>query len=179
LSYAIRKNNDFYLFFTENAIAIKFIGKELRFLGPDERSQALLLYKALKKRKSGMNKNIWIKSTPGIYIKKVNAFSEFLKEYLKVYNSKLYIMQNKSIQSFSNEVNYNINKQLPLKKEGTYIFAFDDISPFSFFQNLSNINLKDKEITNINLENIKKISDQILMLNYLMDSKNTREDNSI
>jgi len=47
LSYAIRKNNNLYLYFQNEHILIKFEGRTLRFVGPDERSQALLLEKAL------------------------------------------------------------------------------------------------------------------------------------
>ena len=50
LSYAIRKNNNVYFYFQRDHVLIKFDGKELRYLGPDERSQALLLEKALKKQ---------------------------------------------------------------------------------------------------------------------------------
>jgi len=176
LSYAIRKDNDFYLIFIENEIAIKFIGRELRFLGPDERSQALLLYKALKKRKPEMNKNIWIESTPGIYIKKGSDFNEVLKELISAKNSNLYIVQNQSTQSSSNRTNDFMSKQRLLEKQGIYIFSFDEISPSNLLQNCSYLNLKNETIPTINLKNIKKISDQILMLNYLLDVKNASED---
>ncbi|MFX1531798.1 MAG: hypothetical protein ACFFBC_11850, partial [Promethearchaeota archaeon] len=49
LSYSIRKNNNLYLYFQEENLLLSFIGKKLRYLGPDERSQALLLLKALTK----------------------------------------------------------------------------------------------------------------------------------
>ena len=42
LSYAIRKNNTLYLYFQEEKILIKFEGSNLRYLGPDDRSQSLL-----------------------------------------------------------------------------------------------------------------------------------------
>jgi len=57
LSYAIRKNNNLYLYFQKEKILIKFEGSRLRYLGPDERSQALLLKKAFEKNisKSKLN----------------------------------------------------------------------------------------------------------------------------
>jgi len=71
LSYAIRKNNSLYLYFQGEKILIKFEGSRLRYLGPDERSQALLLKKVLDKSIPFINSNgnKWIKSTPGIYFK--------------------------------------------------------------------------------------------------------------
>jgi hypothetical protein len=52
LSYSIRKENNLYLYFQKEHVLIKFEGKKLRYLGPDERSQALLLVKALNNYKS-------------------------------------------------------------------------------------------------------------------------------
>ena len=73
LSYSIRKNNNLFLFFQKRCILVKLNGDKLRYLGPDERSQALLLEKALVKgneEKNILNKD-WKKSTPGIYVRKV------------------------------------------------------------------------------------------------------------
>ncbi|MHA1764008.1 MAG: hypothetical protein ACTSYC_09685, partial [Promethearchaeota archaeon] len=47
LSYAIRKLNDLYLYFIEESLFLKFHGGELKYLGSDERSQAILLLKAI------------------------------------------------------------------------------------------------------------------------------------
>ena len=49
ISYYIRKENNLYFYIEEKHILIKFIGNELRYLGSDERSQALLLSKVLNK----------------------------------------------------------------------------------------------------------------------------------
>ncbi len=49
LSYSIRKDNNLLLYFQKEHILVSFIGEALRYLGPDERSQALLLEKALNK----------------------------------------------------------------------------------------------------------------------------------
>ena len=57
LSYAIRKNNNLFLYFQKEKILIKFEGSRLRYLGPDERSQAILLKKVLDKSISTINSN--------------------------------------------------------------------------------------------------------------------------
>lgn len=75
LSYAIRKDNNLYLYFQEDKVLIKFKGNELRYLGSDERSQALLLSKALNKVRQGVRveSKDWIESTPGIHVKKLKS----------------------------------------------------------------------------------------------------------
>ena len=72
LSYAIRKDNVLYLYFQKEHVLIKFEGQTLRFLGPDERSQAILIKKALNKiyEKFDNENNKWVKSTPGIFGKR-------------------------------------------------------------------------------------------------------------
>ena len=84
LSYAIRKKTNLYLYFQNKNVLIKFEGRSLRYLSSDERSQALLLQKALEKTTLYENPHTddWIKSTPGIYLKKFknpDAFILWLK----------------------------------------------------------------------------------------------------
>ena len=72
LSYTIRKENNLFLNFQSEGILIKFEGAKLRYLGPDERSQVLLLKKALDKVNLFKSTDIekWRKSTPGIFVRK-------------------------------------------------------------------------------------------------------------
>jgi len=70
LSYTIRKSNILYLYFHSDLKFIKLDGSKLRFLGSDERSQALLLLKALEKSSTLINEK-WERSTPGIYMMKL------------------------------------------------------------------------------------------------------------
>jgi len=70
LSYTIRKSNILYLYFHSDLKFIKLDGSKLRFLGSDERSQALLLLKALEKSNTLINEK-WERSTPGIYMMKL------------------------------------------------------------------------------------------------------------
>ena len=68
MSYSIRKENILFFYFQKKPVLIKFVGAELKFLGPDERSQALLLLKAFEKMaNTTIDYENWIKSTPGIY----------------------------------------------------------------------------------------------------------------
>ncbi|MHA1273017.1 MAG: hypothetical protein ACTSVV_04595 [Promethearchaeota archaeon] len=80
LSYAIRKQNNLYIFNLNQYYLIKFEGKSLRFLGSDERSQAILLRKALDKLKTIESKNYekWLRSTPGIFVNKLYRFNSFI-----------------------------------------------------------------------------------------------------
>jgi len=73
VSYTIRKNNNLYVYVEADHLFIKIEGKSLRYLGSDERSQALLLLRALMKIENYKNYNDqeWIESTPGICLKKV------------------------------------------------------------------------------------------------------------
>ena len=80
LSYAIRKQNILYLFIVQELALIKFDGIKLRYLGSDERSQALLLRKALDRLK---NLNItehdkWMRSTPGIYVRTFKNYKSYI-----------------------------------------------------------------------------------------------------
>ena len=71
LSYSIRKDNILYLFITKRNLIIKLDGRHLKYLGPDGRSQSLLLNKALDLSNQTFymeNQLDWIKSTPGIFI---------------------------------------------------------------------------------------------------------------
>lgn len=77
LSYAIRKENDFYIAIIQNQLIIKLIGNSLRYLGSDERSQAILLLKALEIQHA-IPHNKWIYSTPGIFIQKTINLDQFL-----------------------------------------------------------------------------------------------------
>ncbi len=72
-SYSIRKDNNLYIYINSIHILIKFEGNSLRYLGSDERSQALLLNKALDKINEAEKINFqgMQKSTPGIFVKRL------------------------------------------------------------------------------------------------------------
>ena len=60
---------------------MKYDGKKLRFLGSDERSQAILLNKALEKiiGNDKLQTQEWEKSTPGIFVKRLPSSSFILE----------------------------------------------------------------------------------------------------
>ena len=83
VSHDVRRNVKFYSIFLgepDPPKAIKIIGKEIKFLGPDERNIAGLIRKALSMKIS----KEWKKSTPGIYIAK-RGLKEILEELKKEY----------------------------------------------------------------------------------------------
>jgi len=78
LSNGIRHDAELYLVLLGNPDppkTIRFVGGELRYLNPDERSTAALVRTALMK-KCGAG---WMKSTPGIYIAK-KGFEDVVQE---------------------------------------------------------------------------------------------------
>jgi len=163
LSYAIRKNNNLYLYFQKEKVLIKFEGSRLRYLGPDERSQALLLRKALDKNTSNTNSigNKWIKSTPGIYSKSFLDDFSFV-DYLdsSVQDPIIFIYDEVDSMDKNNipEI-MNINSLENLRD----IFYIIPTYPFSEKNNsLTNIKL-------VTLSKIRSIQDKILYINYLID----------
>lgn len=83
LSYGLRKDVELYLILTgppKSPVCIKFIGKKLRYLNPDERSTAALIKHALLKCNDEE-----VESTPGIFVSHKSFFdviNEFQKEKL-------------------------------------------------------------------------------------------------
>jgi tRNA (pseudouridine54-N1)-methyltransferase len=78
LSNSIRQDVELYLVLLgqpEPPKTVKFVGSELRYLNPDERSTAALVRSALMKRCEGE----WARSTPGIYVAR-KGFDEILAE---------------------------------------------------------------------------------------------------
>ena len=170
LSYSIRKDNNLFIYFQKEYILICFIGNELRYLGPDERSQALLLEKALNKANEiDFNvKDGRTQSTPGIYALKFLDHHSFLG-----YISSLVI----------GNVHIIIDKEELIKKERD-IYARN--IKFEFFKDrnwfviptydnfIGNSKILDliKEMKNIkffSLSKIKQIENKILYINYLND----------
>ena len=167
ISYSIRKDNNLYIYLQNFHNLISFIGKKLRFLGPDERSQALLLYKALKiarKNKYLTEKRI-TESTPGIYVTKFLNDLDFIG-YMK-----------SKIRGFY----YNlIDREKPIKEQlvrPNLVEKLEDINNNNLYilaPHLENPNFSDliKEMKNIkvlSLSKIKSIENKILYINYSKD----------
>lgn len=172
LSYSIRKNNSLYLYFQKEHVLIKFEGKELRYLGPDERSQALLLEKVLRKVKSESNtkNDSWLKSTPGIFIKKfLNDFS-FMAFYKSIAIGTSFLIINNT------QIEEDIVDDLILNKQ---IFDIKDddffiIPTYTITQEISNIIelfKKSKNTKLLSFSKIKDVEDIILYINFKKDQQ--------
>ncbi|MHA1292779.1 MAG: hypothetical protein ACTSQJ_08955 [Promethearchaeota archaeon] len=182
LSYAIRKNNNLFLYFFKNLVIIKFSGKKLRFLSSDERSQAILLEKSLNKLNeplSGKNKD-WIESTPGIFIKKFENENSFifylnnlnLNQIIFVFNSihpthlpfLMHVFDYPKIKKFK-----NINNL----EDSLFIISVNHFEKKLLLELLKLIaSLFPSTLKNITLTTIKKIKapeDKILYINFQCD----------
>jgi len=170
LSYSIRKNNNFLIYFQNKHILITFLGQELRYLGPDERSQALLLEKAMKKAEGiefeDYNKRI--KSTPGIYVLKFadnNSFNTYLDLFI---SDEIYIIKEGIDSNHKKKVDdLFISSFYSSQDDTTFIILIDsklreDFDKFLKFKDNRNIKF-------LSLTKIKSIEDIILYLNFRRD----------
>jgi len=167
LSYSIRKNNNLYLYFESLQLLIKYEGKKLRFLGSDERSQAILLNKALEKINvdEKLKTQEWEKSTPGIFIKRLPNSGSIL-EYINniLHNKIVFIAEFENKDLYPDVINLD---DLDDMSEYCYILPYSKNSQSSlrFLQVIKeNYNLKY-----INLSNIKGIENKILYINFRID----------
>lgn len=173
LAYKIRKYVNFYIYIEESEILIKFEGKTLKYLGPDERSQSLLLEKALKISyyKKNISPMMFIKSTPGIFIKKVR-FKEFIENQENSQN--IYVInsfqeeQLKDIEVLFNTVKIEDNRN-------SIFICFLNYNPRKFNYYLPYLMCLKKnnilEGLNKKIENLP-CWDKILNINYYFDKIN-------
>ncbi len=172
LSYSIRKDNTFYLFIAKSNLIIKFDGKRLKYLGPDERSQSLLLNKALNlsNHTSMKIEASWIKSTPGIFIQ--NFPSE--QNLVNILNS----ITNKDLMFFNGDdlLITDFIKSSPenLKKLKTSLLTFPSyLNTHNYFEKIYQLN-KQKIVLNFKIPHVKKIEDKILYINFQIDRLNEK-----
>lgn len=152
LSYAIRKENEFYILINQKKLLLKLIGQNLRYLGSDERSQAILLLKALELEKT-IPYDMWIKSTPGIFIKKLIDL-EYLFSIINEKNIRAFIIDDK-----------NPNKIAAYKINNQDIIILDEFRDNNFIQ---------RQIGNferIALPNHYSLENKILYINYQLDQQ--------
>ncbi len=167
LSYSIRKNNNLYLYFESLQLLIKYGGKKLRFLGSDERSQALLLKRALEKINGDekVKTQEWEKSTPGIFVKRLSNSGSILENINNILHNKIVFNAEFEDKNLYPDV-INLD-DLDDMSEYCYIFPYSQNSQSSlrFLQVIKeNYNLKY-----INLSNIKGIENKILYINFRID----------
>jgi len=108
LSHNIREDTIFYSVHygaPNPPVALKFVGKELKRVSPDERSIALFIKKALEKNPI----KIWKKSTDGIYIAKKDFKELILEKKQNNYNIYYLHKEGKPIEDIFNNGNIDIN----------------------------------------------------------------------
>ncbi len=168
LSYAIRKLNNLYLYFIEESFFIRFKGEQLRYLGPDERSQAILLNKAINLYPSILEekRNNWRKSTPGIHVKRI---SDFFEEFNALFGEMMKFLILKNIHL--KETSINLEKELEEITRNSQKVLF--ILPFPEVEDETMILMKKLErITHVKIHKLSflsRVSDKILYINYQWD----------
>lgn len=172
ISYTIRKNNNFYLYIEADRLLIKIEGNSVRYLGSDERSQALLLLRAILKIEANENYNDreWIKSTPGIYIKKLPS-SDLILE--KINDNRIFIID---ISKEKDKQNVKYGENFDENSSQCYIFSFSQES-ISFLKFLQKVN-EECSLKSIDLSKIRGIENKILYINFLNDQRNYRKTDS-
>ncbi len=167
LSYSIRKDNNLYIYIEKFHNVIKFEGNTLRYLGPDERSQALLLSKALSFSFQMQIENVgsWKKSTPGIFIQKLSNTHNLIHFIHSLKKEHIILFHN------SNDLNSNfleIKRNALLKFRNSLLLFplnYDSIQNHEILQQLSD----SDHIISYKLPFIKEIENKILYINFQID----------
>jgi len=165
-SYSIRKNNNLYFYVDSPKILIKFEGNSLRYLGSDERSQALLLKKALEKleRLEKINGQKMQISTPGISVRRLLNRESILENINDLDYEKIIVINGEN--TYRNSI---FLEDLDNLSEYCYVFPF----PQNSQRLVDFLGIFDDKFNLIftNLSHIKGIEDKILYVNYLIDQK--------
>ena len=171
ISYTIRKDNNFYLYNETDHLFIKIEGKSVRYLGSDERSQALLLLRAFMKIENNENYNDreWIKSTPGIYVKKLPNSELILENINGNFIDNRIFITDISNENFKKNVKYGEN--IDENSSYCYLFSFSQES-ITFLKFLQKVN-EECSLKNIDLSKIRGIENKILYVNFLYDHRIT------
>ncbi|NVM18961.1 MAG: hypothetical protein HWN80_14700 [Candidatus Lokiarchaeota archaeon] len=168
-SYSIRKDNNLYIYIDSTHILIKFKGNSLRYLGSDERSQALLLKRALDKLNGveAIKSQRMQKSTPGIFVKRLLNGESILENIIDLYNDKIIVINEFEKENMQSDI---INlEELDNLREYCYIFHF----PQNLRSLVDFLRLIDEKykLKYANLSNIKGVENKILYVNFLIDQK--------
>jgi len=174
LSYSIRKSNNLFIYSYEENLLLSFIGTKLRYLGPDERSQALLLLKALEKGKNVVPKvePEMIKSTPGIFCTKFIEDSLPFNYFNNFFSGNVYLViddigsinQELGSQFLDKKIERIINNDLYIIP--TYTITAQKSGFIDGFREMKNINF-------VSLSKIKSIENKILYINFRKDHLET------
>lgn len=167
LSFSIRKQNNLILFFYKTLSLIKFQGNKLRFLGSDERSQALLLNKAIKKLNEIKINHKWIKSTPGIIVKKLGDFQKGLQFIKEISQNKIIIVNGYYESQFS----LNHKEFINLKSLNEYLYILPIFLNESKASDFISLMKKMIDLKFLMLPKVKSIEDKILIINFIIDQQ--------
>ena len=161
LSYAIRKNHTLYLYFHSDLTVIKLDGSKLRFLGSDERSQALLLLRALEKATTSINEK-WERSTPGIYVMKLLKPLNIVHFIENLSFERIFFINQLKDTNLQNDFN---NKDFTSQDLFIIINDLSDELVRELYENLDS----STKIIQIDFSEIKSLENKILYINYLLD----------
>ncbi|MFX0187484.1 MAG: hypothetical protein ACFE8A_07085 [Candidatus Hodarchaeota archaeon] len=170
LSYAIRKENNLFIYIQNDGILIKFEGKKLKYLGPDERSQALLLRKAIDNVNLFNSSDIenWKKSTPGIYVRKFSNNESFIKYFKSfVFFNPIFLINDNDVGKVNSFLTVNEFETLNTLSEFFYIIPAYNIiiEDSNFFQTFKDL----KDIKFLTLSKINRIENKFLYINFRLD----------
>ncbi len=169
LSFSIRKENNLILLFYNTLSLVKFQGNKLRFLGSDERSQALLLNKAIKKVNEIKINHKWIKSTPGIIVKKLGDFQKALQYIKEISQNKIIIVNGYYKSQFS----LNHKEFINLKSLNEYLYILPIFLNESKASDFISLMEKKIDLKFLMLPKVKTIEDKILFINFIIDQQLT------
>jgi hypothetical protein len=150
-------------------ILIKFAGASLRYMGSDERSQALLLKKALDRAmnvdKSKSQK--MVKSTPGIFVKCLQNGESILGNIKDIEYDKIVVFE--ELKKENEKIITRAIEDLENHSKYCYIYLF----PQNSKKGVELLRSIDEEynLIYINLSTIKGTEDKILYINFLIDQK--------
>ncbi|MHA1762957.1 MAG: hypothetical protein ACTSYC_04260, partial [Promethearchaeota archaeon] len=159
---------DLYLYFIEESLFLKFHGGELKYLGSDERSQAILLLKAISLTPSFLEEkeSNWRKSTPGIYVKRV---SDFFKEFHMLFDDMQKLLILKNIQSEEQIIDLEKEFEIITRISSNILiilpFSKVEDKEMNFMKKLKNT----PSVKVLKLPFFSRISDKILYINYQWD----------
>jgi tRNA pseudouridine-54 N-methylase len=168
LSYSIRKGNVLYLYFQKQHALIKFEGRSLRFLGPDERSQALLLKKVLNKIYENSLYKKWIESTPGIFGRTFSNDRQFIEFYTSIAKVKNYLIIDTS-QNIGELELMTVDQDLITIKEIDF-FIIPNYNVLKIDFNFAKM-LKDLKAIYIVLPKLNSLEDILLYINFRKDQQ--------
>jgi len=175
LSYNLRKDNNLFLYIQKDHHLIEFKGKKLKYLGPDERSETLLLEKVLNKIKGSIiYEDGWRKSTPGIFIRSFFDNISFINYYRLIANHLSFLIID-TLHEVNKKVEFFKLNQNPIEILDedffiipTYTLRSESSIFIELFKELKNTKL-------ISLSKIKGVENKILYINFIKDQQRTHK----